>query len=244
MVVQIIGIIVGILITALWIFIPLNKMPQERQISKRVYICSIILGATLCSLLICISEVLWDKITGISNGVVNDVWEAFATSFLRAALIEELVKFVFVKRVLKRHEPVDKLQYMLLAATIGMGYAIVEKLMLSPGAVIISAVFAFHIMFQFIMGGYLYEASNSENVSRKRSMTIKAFLVPFLVHGAWDMALCVVEKYLNSTSEGASILAMLLFFVILVAGIIFEIKVIQYIKKLLSEKGVDRGKIN
>jgi len=120
--------------------------------------------------------------------------------------------------------------------TIGMGYAIVEKIMLSPGAVILSAVFSLHIMFQFIMGGYLYEASNSENVSRKRNMTIKAFFIPFLVHGTWDMALCMAEKYLNSTLEGVSILAMLLFFVIFVAGIIFEIKVIQHIKMLLTEK--------
>jgi len=232
MIVSIVGIIFGIVITTLWIFIPLNKIPKERRIAKRAYIYSIIRGATLCSLCICIAEVLWDKVTGINDGVVNNIWEAFATSFLRAALIEEFVKFVFVKRVLKKYKPTDKLQYMLMAATIGMGYAIVEKIVLSPGAVILSAVFSFHIMFQFIMGGYLYEANKIEDVSRKRKMTIKAFLIPFLVHGAWDMAMCMVEKYLNSSSEGVAILAMLIFFVILVAGIIFEIKVFLYIKKL------------
>ncbi len=234
MVISIIGIILGIAITSLWIFIPRKKIPQEIRISKGVYIRSILLGVTLCSLCICIPEVIWDKLTGFGDGAVESLWEAFATSFLRAALIEELVKFIFVKRVLKRHTPADKLQYMLLAATIGMGYSITEKLMLSPGALLLGTVFSFHIMFQFIMGGYLYEADRADAVSKKRFMAIKAFLVPFLVHGTWDFALFIVEKYLDSASQEVGIISMLLFFVMISAGIFFEVKVIQYIKKLLS----------
>jgi len=233
---SIIGVILGIVIPSLWIFLPLKKIPREKRLSKGVLIRSILLGATLCTLCIMIPEMIWDRVTGIEQGTVDTLWKAFATSFLRAALIEEAVKFLFVKRALKKHHPEGRLQYMLLAATIGMGYGIVEKLVIGPGAAVFSAFFSFHIMFQFIMGAYLYEADRAETAAAKRCSIAKAFLVPFAVHGAWDTALFAFEPCLDSDSMFVVAIGMLAFLAIIAAGIVAEVKVIRWLKKLPIEE--------
>ena len=230
-----IAILPGILIPALWIFLPLRKVPADRRLGTGVYIRSILVGMTLTTVCIMLAELLWDRVTGIRPAEVTNRAEAVLCSFLRAALLEEGIKWFFVKRVLKKRKPADKLQYMLLAGTIGMGYGITEKLVLGPLAALTDAFFALHIMFQFVMGACLYEAGQSrEQRERKRAEGL-AFLLPLCLHGLWDSILSVCTLGLEKEMTAAGVISLLLMLAAVIGALVGEIRMILYLRKLQTD---------
>ena len=227
------GIILGILISSLWIFLPLRRVPENIRLKKRTYVLSIIKGATLCTLVIIILETVWDRVTGIPEGTVSTLAQAAAAAFTRAALLEEGAKYWFVRRAVKKDRPQGRLQYMLLAGTVGMGYGITEKLVMgSAFAMLADAAFSLHTIFQFVSGWYLYEAAAAENTGKKRACSVKAFLVPFAVHGIWDFILMGTTLYITEDISVSAVACLLLLIAAVAGAAVSEVKMAKYLKRL------------
>lgn len=71
-------------------------------------------------------------------------------AFLRAALLEEMVKYYFSYRVLKKNKTLGMKESILLAGLVGIGYGFTEKLFYGSGlAMIINGLFPGHMLFQW-----------------------------------------------------------------------------------------------
>lgn len=166
---------------------------------KKVYLKIFLLGATLYSLPIIILEVIWDAVFGRGEMTLSS---AFSQAFLRAALIEEAVKYLFSYMVLKKHPELGRKESILLAGAVGIGYGFIEKLVLMNGAALfINAVLPAHMLFQWITGAFLFRALRSEGKERRINMLL-AFALPFLLHGIWDTWMNTAE--IGMAAEGAA----------------------------------------
>lgn len=178
-----------------------SKDPCADQIRPRVYVIGAVTGATLCTLLIMIPELIWDRL--FQPGGCVTLGDHLVSSFLRAALIEEAVKMLFVIRTIRKRQIRSRIGCILLSGTIGIGYGLIEKLATgSPAAMLFNTVLPFHMLFQFLMGDLLWQAQTAPDPGSRRKTRIAAYLIPFLIHGAWDGALSVME-YLTGCEDAA-----------------------------------------
>lgn len=210
------------------------KPLEGPSLSKKDYLVTLLLGAVPCTLCIIIFEQSFDRF------ILKDpetLMGAVFVDFFRAALIEELCKMVFARHALKKHNPSEKTEWMLLAGMIGLGYGLVEKLAMGGGAILImNAFLPLHIFFQFLMGARFFdakEAGDSGNAALAKKKRLEAFFLPFLVHGAWDSLLDTAGWLMDRPEGSAAVYVGLAMFIgLFVFGIIIEIKVIKKIKRM------------
>lgn len=150
----------------------------------KLYIKTFLLSATLYTLPIIIIEIVWDIL--FKDRITQPILFSIVQAFLRAALIEEAVKYTFSKKAIKKNSGLSKKEAILLAGVVGIGYGFTEKLVYGDGmALVINGLFPGHMLFQWIMGYYLYLAM----VEKKKGNYFKAFIIPFVIHGLWDAGL-------------------------------------------------------
>lgn len=207
------------------------------KLPARKYVYGAIWGMTGATILIMILELTWDRFF-MPDGA-KTMWDEISTSFFRAALLEEAAKMLFAVRSIKKSGVTRRYEYMLMAGTVGLGYAFIEKLVLgNPMALIIKVFLPFHMLFQFLMGEYLYRASrDGDDAGARRSDLIKAFVLPFLAHGTWDSLIGVSGKLLDMDDVPVLTyvgLAGMIGFVI--AGFIAEIKIIKKVAKIAADE--------
>lgn len=162
-----------------------KKLPWIR------YVLGVLFGMTACTLCIMILELTWDRF--FKPVGEETLFDDVISSFLRAALIEEAMKMVFSMLYRKMNKGQRRIEFILLAGTIGIGYGFIEKMVIgNPMAIIVNIVLPFHMLFQFLMGNYLYEAKVCKEQGNKKGHAgalLKAYFLPFLVHGTWDTLL-------------------------------------------------------
>jgi len=117
-------------------------------------------------------------------------------SFVIAGLIEELIKFLVVKRVAYDHhkfnEVMDGITYAVLAS---MGFAVLENLIFVMsegfGVGVMRAVLAVpaHALFSGIMGFYIGKAKFAKTPWDSRELLWKGLLIGILYHGLYDFFL-------------------------------------------------------
>lgn len=127
----------------------------------------------------------------------------FATSFLAAALPEEAAKLAVILTIVYRHEDViSPLDYILTAGWVGLGFAGLENIFyvfgefadrdgkwLSLAIARAATAVPSHTMSGVLMGILL--ASSLEERAHKARWMIASFLIPFFLHGLYDV--CVVS---------------------------------------------------
>ena len=110
----------------------------------------------VCAVLpIIATEIIWDEIANrISDpGLTRSILEAF----FRAALLEESFKFFGFFLAYKKYRFMTEREYMLAAGTIGLVYAIVEKIVtLNPINIVLGIVFPMHVLWQANQGRHFY----------------------------------------------------------------------------------------
>lgn len=195
----------------------------KEGVDKKLYRKTFLLAATLYTLPIIILGITWDSVVGAPPETFS-ITDSLLFSFVRAAMIEEAVKYFFAYRVLKRNQALGMKESILLAGLVGIGYGFTEKLAyFNPVASILNGLLPGHMLFQWIMGYYLYKAFHVENAQR-RKYQILAFVVPFLVHGFWDFgmdSLDFVETssvVLQGIMVGVTIVLMILMLVAIIVG--------------------------
>ena len=117
------------------------------------------------------------------------IWEGFEC-FILYALMEELFKFLFFKRVLRKTECdcswYDITAFMVL---VGVGFGISESIVysidMSPISAIIRGFTVAHGGYGFIMG-YFY--AKGVKTGKKRFFVI-SFLLPYILHAVYDFSL-------------------------------------------------------
>lgn len=165
------------------------------------FVRSALTGGWLATLLIILLEIAWDAIFKPADP--DTLGYGLLSSFLRAALIEETFKMIFAVRVLKRRGAVRRIDFILLAGTVGIFFGIIEKaVLMNPVPLILDTLLPFHMLFQFLTGDMLWRAYKATDPSKKRLLKIGAFALPFVLHGTWD-ALLSVMKYLLDRGEGS-----------------------------------------
>ena len=140
-----------------------------------------------------------------------------ATAFFGAAIPEELAKLFMLWLLLRKNKHFDEYaDGMVYAVCIGMGFAALENIgylfnnaeeWVSVGLLRALIPIPGHFFFAVTMGYFYSLASFGDPAKRKFNMWM-AFLVPMLLHGAFDALLMV-------SSLGGGVAAVLLFFVAL-----------------------------
>ena len=116
----------------------------------------------------------------------------FVTSFITAACIEEFTKYYFADKVMQKQYAYKKIDCMMLFGAVGLGYEIVESLMMgvtNPLAAVVRGAFAGHVMYQFIMASHYFEykkAQQQGNERRAKWQKFLMFFVPIAAHGLND----------------------------------------------------------
>lgn len=215
-----------------------KKDRRTSRLPSKKYLLGALTGATICTLCIIILEQTWDRVF-LPNGIVT-LWEELASCIFRAALLEEAVKMLFVKRVIRRNQLKSRIEYILMAGTVGIGYGFIEKLVLgNPMALILNIFLPFHMLFQFLMGDWFYKASLAEaagDAQGKRTALLKAYFYPFAVHAIWDCALSALGRLLDYEGLGIASLGVLGILALVAAGAVFTVRAVKKAAAIAEEE--------
>ena len=115
---------------------------------------------------------------------------SFLHSFIALAFAEELIKYVFFRRILKKNERAySRLELTILMTIVGMGFGILENVFVALGSDIVSmllrAVAIAHGGLGFIMG-YFYGMSVKTG---KKGHAVAGFVIAWLLHSFYDVSL-------------------------------------------------------
>lgn len=227
MILMLLGALLSILIPAA---IYKHILKGQETVNKKLYIKTFLLAATLYTLPIIILGLTWDAIFG-KPAEVFTVTSSLVFSFLRAAMLEEAVKYFFAYRLLKRNPALGMKESILLAGIIGIGYGFTEKLAyFNPMAIIMNGVLPGHMLFQWIMGFFLYKALHTEGT---RKYHILAFVIPFLVHGLWDFSMDSIDFVQEASvfAQSAAVIFTAGMVILMFAGILVGTRKIRKIQE-------------
>ena len=131
------------------------KMEDDKKRRVNYWVVAFFYGLVCATLPIIATEIIWDEIANrISDpGLTRSILEAF----FRAALLEESFKFFGFFLAYKKYRFMTGREYMLAAGTIGLVYAIVEKVVtLNPINIVLGIVFPMHVLWQANQGRHFY----------------------------------------------------------------------------------------
>lgn len=179
---------------------------------------------------IIVTELFWDGVAkqiGLS-GLPKDIIE----SFFRAALLEEGFKFFGFYRADKNYKFISEKEFMLGAGTIGLAYAVVEKLVTGNAfAIILGILFPMHILWQMNQGrhffAYRQARKKKDNKTAKKELFMATFVI-FLMHGCWDAVISLSVYLMNiEGSTYANIFSIILILLTIAFGIFYMITTIK-----------------
>ncbi|MBP3901656.1 MAG: PrsW family intramembrane metalloprotease [Blautia sp.] len=235
----IIGFLLSLVISLCW-YMPCVKAQGENSVlSLKDYIrTALVYGLLFSCVLIIITEIIWDiimKRTGLSGLPLEIIGD-----FFRAALLEEIFKFLgfkLAKKNLKLHRKID---YMLIAGLIGLVYSVVEKAVLGNiFSIVVGLAIPMHIVWQLNQGGHYFEYEQHKAAGRPQEAKkewLMAILLPFLFHGCWDSALSIASYCVNREEIPPQVFGGLLFLALVVFGVIYCVKTILKVRRIAKEE--------
>ncbi|MBQ6356418.1 MAG: PrsW family intramembrane metalloprotease [Solobacterium sp.] len=137
-----------------------------------------------------------------SRGLLHTAYR----TFIVLALAEEAAKYITFRRLLKKSEsPYSALDMISSMILVGLGFEILESgvyaLTTSPGQMLVRGVTAMHAGYGFIMGYFM--AKN--RLTGKKSQAVLGFMIPALLHGAYDFGLSDEFAQLGDTTAILSV---------------------------------------
>ncbi|MBQ9384363.1 MAG: PrsW family intramembrane metalloprotease [Ruminiclostridium sp.] len=226
---EIISVVLAIAISLCWYLPCVKAQGNARVLHRNDYLKAFFLfGILFTCILIIVTEITWDRLSELTplSGLTKDI----VSDFFRAALLEELFKFLgfrLAKKNLSLHRKTDCI---LIAGLIGVSYSMVEKAVNGNIiGVIIGLAIPMHIMWQFNQGGHYFEYEKLKaagDITKARKELFLAIFVPFLFHGCWDSGLDIVLFCINTENDIYSFIGMILLLAMVAAGIIYTIRTI------------------
>lgn len=136
----------------------------------------------------------------IHNSVVKDIFNAFIT----AALIEEFIKFLVGYIFVKYSKAQRKIDYIFIFAAAGIGFEVIESLLLASGNImfsIVRGVLCVHVFWQMYQGACYYEYKKEKQEKGKSAQLIKAFVITIILHGLNDTGSFVALEGVDPVTE-------------------------------------------
>lgn len=160
----------------------------------------------------------------------SGVAEAAYYNFMVLALSEELVKYLMLKDVMKKKPyAYSTLDVITLMMIIGLGFGLTESVVYAIGAnagmMIVRGLTAMHCSYGFVMGYFVSKGMKL----KEKNYTIIGFILPVIIHGAYDFCL---SDTLTGINEDIAIISL----VLAVVSIIINIGAIIYLKKSVNKK--------
>ena len=171
------------------------------------------------SMFLNMAEIILGRVLG-EDPVLRTVFHTFIT----LALAEEGVKCLTLFRFIK-NKACSWLDMVCFMTMIGLGFGLLEDIPYAIGAgagvMLVRGVLVMHGGYGFIMGYFMGRAGKTG----KKGWAAVGFLLPWLLHGAYD---CCLSDTLNAVNEDIGIISVLLAggaFITAVVCIIFILRV-------------------
>lgn len=236
---EIVGVLLAVVCGLLWFLPAVRAQGTNRVLTAKDYVRIALLYGLLCSCVpIIVTEVAWDVIFGTPQP--NELVRQIAADFFRAALLEECFKLSGFLLAWRKYRPERKIDCMLIAGTIGLTYAVVEKAATAnPVSAIIGSIVPMHILWQFNQGGHFYayrQAKDRNDPARARKEWSMAFIVPFLLHGCWDSALSVIT-YCAGHEDSAvlQVVSAVTLIAALALGLTYTVQTLRRVRRIAKE---------
>jgi RsiW-degrading membrane proteinase PrsW (M82 family) len=210
---------VAAVLPALWLvryFVTRDVFPEPRKLVIKTFLLGIAIVVPVCIVAIPAHSVV--------ETIANPYLHGVSKAFFAAAIPEELMKLWVVARVCAKwaefDEPMDGLVY---GATASLGFAMLENVLyVSEGGMSVAVLRAFtavpaHACFGAIMGYYVARARFDS--ANKSAHMRRAFLVPMLLHGLYDVPPMVMMANGDELTTGVTIVGIILFLVVLIGMI-------------------------
>ena len=127
------------------------------------------------------------KFLGLNDGGLLNI---FLDAFIMYALVEELVKYFCAAQVIKGKESLKRIDIMVVFASVGLGYEVIETLFMGNLIASISrGIFVAHMAYQLIMAYFYCESLKAKSLGdekKAKNMKILTFVVPIVIHGIND----------------------------------------------------------
>lgn len=166
----------------LWVL----KKKTGQPYSKKAIAKFVLFGAL--SVVLCLGLTFVLPISRDTFFGMNPILSGFLTALLTAALLEEVMKYLFFRlAVWKNREVVCWLDAIIAAVAVAVGFVILEDIefAVSGSGNIVRALIPCHILFQIIMGYYYGKA----RVTKQFKYDVLSLVIPILCHTAFDMFL-------------------------------------------------------
>ena len=189
---SLLSLVVLLIFAAIW-FLPIYKKQQAVSgvVTKKDLTKAFLYGLFPVTIVILLCEVVFGwilKFAGITEGMLS---YAILESFIMFGLIEELVKYFFVKLLLKKKTSLCRSDIMVVFATVGLGYEVIEGFFFgNPIGSIIRGIFVAHMMYQLVMAHFYCEslkAKEAGDEKKAKRLAVYSIIVPFIVHGFNDL---------------------------------------------------------
>ena len=158
---------------------------------------------------------------------------------MRAALLEELFKFLGFKLAKKQLGLYRKIDYMLIAGLMGLVYSVVEKAVLGNIiSILIGLAIPMHIVWQLNQGGHYYEYEQHKAAGRPQEAKkewLMAIVLPFLLHGCWGCGLSVAAFCVKREEVLPQVFGGLLLLALIVFGMMYCIRTIRKVRRTAGE---------
>ena len=198
------------------------------------------LFGAISGLIACLLEIVGDMLIGsiISNPHLYILTEVF----IAIALVEEVCKYYFLKRITWKSSEFNYLFDAVVYSTVtSLGFAALENIFYVSssglGTAFSRALLSIpgHCIFGIYMGiyyGLAREADYHDDPGESASCRKKAILVPMILHGIYDYLLIAASFYSQAVSENTGFILLILFGVYVV---VLDIVSIRKIKQLSRE---------
>jgi len=151
--------------------------------------------SVLYGFLATIPAIAIELVVGIPASVLPGVLGIAWTAFITAALVEEGVKYFFLRRFIEKSHHFDEvMDGIVYAACISLGFAFAENLMygMSGGWILVFRAFTavpMHASATGIMGYWIGLAKREADPEKARVARRKGFMAALAIHGLYDFFL-------------------------------------------------------
>ena len=193
----------------------------------------------LCSFAIVLLSMAFNILELVIFRDNHPVLQAVAHPFITLAFSEELIKFLTMKRFRTKHPyAYSWLDITVLMTIIGMGFGIMENFPIALGSgpivMLVRAITIGHGGYGFLMGYFMGKAEKTgKNVYRWIG-----FVLPWLLHGAYDCGLSQTLYDLNDNIAFLSISLALLSVITMIVAVVFFARARKNEKYTLPLHGV------
>lgn len=223
-----------LIFSLIW-YCPIYKKQNGTKLSKGTVLLALLLGAIPGMIIVLILQVLLTKLFATFDLPI--IWKNFIEAFLVAGVIEELVKFTFAKIVIGKNKKYQEIDYILIFGAVGLGFGICESLMDMNNILtsIVRGVFAYHVIWQYIMGRHYY--AYKKTGSKFQGFIALAF--PIVLHGINDFLAFMMSSSLEVDASGdESLIWVIGYIIFLLISIVITIITIRKNIKAAKNKRV------